>query len=192
MTRLKSNRTELNKASEFATREDFGRVFAENLNSLYQLSLLLAGPEKAEECFAAALDDAIRPSRVFRDWAHSWTRRAIIQHAIRAIQPRPIAGDSPISYTGQERSALDDLLALGDFERFVFVMSVLEHYPKQECAVLLGCSLRDVRAARLQAVHQLGSLNGVLSGLSSGQVNAESLAAIQPPVADEGVTRPAA
>ncbi|HET6842262.1 MAG TPA: hypothetical protein VFK06_11360 [Candidatus Angelobacter sp.] len=193
MTRLKSNRTELNKASEFATREDFGRVFAENLNSLYQLSLLLAGPEKAEACFAAALDDAVRPNRVFRDWAHSWTRRAIIQHAIRAIQPRPVAAYSPISDAGQRRSALDDLLALGDFERFVFVMSVLEHYPKQECAVLLGCSLRDVRDARIRAVHQLGSLDGVLTWASSSQqVNAESLAAIQPPVTDEGMPRPAA
>ncbi len=192
MTCLKSNRTEQNKASEFATREDFGRVFAENLNSLYQLSLLLAGPEKAEECFVAALDDAVRPSRVFRDWAHSWTRRAIIQHAIRTVQPHPVAADSPISDAGLERSALDDLLALGDFERFVFVMSVLEHYPKQECAVLLGCSLRDIRDARIRAIQQLGSLNGALTWASSGQANTESFIAGQPPVTDEGVTSPAA
>jgi DNA-directed RNA polymerase specialized sigma24 family protein len=192
MTCLKSNRTKQNKASEFASREDFGRVFAENLNSLYQLSLLLAGPEKAEECFVAALDDAARPNRVFRDWAHSWTRRSIIQHAIRAIQPHPVAGDSPISDAEQEHFSLNDLLALGDFERFVFVMSVLEHYPKQECAVLLGCSVRDILEARIRAVQQLGSLNGVLTWASSGQANTESLIAVQPPVTDEGVPRPAA
>ena len=181
MTRLQSIHARQNKANEFATREDFDRVFTENLSSLYQLSLVLtAGPEKAEECFVAAFDDTVRPNRVFKDCAHSWARRAIIQNAIRTIQPRPVAAGSLVRNAGQERSALNNLLVLGDFERFV--MSVLERYSKQECAVLLGCSLRDIRAALIRAIKQLGFLNGVSAGASSDQVNAESLGAGQTPV----------
>jgi len=40
------------------------------------------------------------------------------------------------------------LVALADFERFVFVMSVLEGYSDQDCSVLLGCSEQDVRETR--------------------------------------------
>jgi DNA-directed RNA polymerase specialized sigma24 family protein len=43
------------------------------------------------------------------------------------------------------------ILGLEDFERVVFVMSVLEKYSDQDCAVLLGCSRQDVREARMQA-----------------------------------------
>jgi hypothetical protein len=34
------------------------------------------------------------------------------------------------------------------FERFVFVMLVLEHYSEHECSLLLSCSRQDVIAAR--------------------------------------------
>jgi hypothetical protein len=40
---------------------------------------------------------------------------------------------------------IDALLQLADFDRFVFVMSVLEHYSEHDCALLLGCSVRDIR-----------------------------------------------
>src|SRR5882762_3559879 len=43
------------------------------------------------------------------------------------------------------------------FERFVFVISVLEHYSEHECSVLLGCPRRDVIAARIRALQQIGS-----------------------------------
>jgi hypothetical protein len=35
------------------------------------------------------------------------------------------------------------------------VISVLEHYSEHECSILLGCSRRDVIAARLRAVQQI-------------------------------------
>lgn len=37
-------------------------------------------------------------------------------------------------------SAIASMLELEDFERLVFVMSVLERYSDQDCSVLLGCS----------------------------------------------------
>ena len=40
------------------------------------------------------------------------------------------------------------VLALEDFERFVFVMSVLERYSEHDCALLLGCTRRQVNEAR--------------------------------------------
>jgi hypothetical protein len=40
--------------------------------------------------------------------------------------------------------AIARILRLEHFERFVFVMSVLEKYSDQDCSVLLGCSRQDV------------------------------------------------
>lgn len=40
---------------------------------------------------------------------------------------------------------------LGAFERFVFVMSILEGWSEQDCARNLSCSRLDVTIARLLA-----------------------------------------
>ena len=47
------------------------------------------------------------------------------------------------------------MLALEDFERFVFVMAVVERYSEHECALLLGCARRYIEQARTQALAQL-------------------------------------
>ena len=44
------------------------------------------------------------------------------------------------------------ILLLDPFERFVFVLSILEGMPGDECANLLGCSGRDVMLARVLAL----------------------------------------
>jgi hypothetical protein len=49
------------------------------------------------------------------------------------------------------------VLALEPFERFVYVITVLEHYSDQDCSLLLGCARRDVLAARTHAFRQIGS-----------------------------------
>ena len=41
------------------------------------------------------------------------------------------------------------------FDRFVFVMSVLERYSDHECAVLLGCSRTDILPARIRTLQQI-------------------------------------
>jgi DNA-directed RNA polymerase specialized sigma24 family protein len=49
------------------------------------------------------------------------------------------------------------VLALEDFERFVFVVSVLEGYQDRECAVLLGCAVVEVGHARVRALQQIAN-----------------------------------
>jgi hypothetical protein len=39
--------------------------------------------------------------------------------------------------------------------RFVFIMSILEHYSDHDCALLLGCSVRDIPEARARALREL-------------------------------------
>jgi DNA-directed RNA polymerase specialized sigma24 family protein len=50
---------------------------------------------------------------------------------------------------------MDAVLRLEDFERFVFIMSVLEHYSEHDCALLLDCSAREIRGARTRALKEL-------------------------------------
>jgi len=74
---------------EYATARDFCRIFDQDLNSLYLLSLLLAGDHaKAEQCFVGALENASSRRTVFKEWARSWARRSVIQSAQRMISPR--------------------------------------------------------------------------------------------------------
>jgi len=67
----------------YATGADFCRIFREDMNRLYLLSLLLTGDEAmAEKCFVRGLEDAGKGNPVFREWAQSWAWRTIIQKAI--------------------------------------------------------------------------------------------------------------
>ncbi len=156
------------EAGPYASREDFGKIFTEGLNSLYQLSFLLtADHKKAEKCFVAGIEDCVNENHVFREWARSWAKRAIIQNAIRELKPRPSrSGSLPTatvsSYTQQpstpsEHFSVEAVLGLADFERFVFVMSVLENYSPHACALLLGCSSSEVRQARAHALAHLAA-----------------------------------
>ncbi len=139
---------------------------------MHLLSFLLTGDlVKAEECFVSGLADCVTGSHVFRSWARSWARRTIVQNAIRMLAPRK--GDSavadvstdPVSCncacTPEAGYAIGSILRLKDFERFVFVMSVLEKHPNQDCAVLLGCSRQDIGEARMQALVHVAEADGL-------------------------------
>ena len=156
------------QATQYATRADFAVIFDHDMNSLHLLSLLLtADRQKAEKCFVAGLEDSVETNWVFKEWARSWARRAIIQNAARMINPRPGAenkGSNIDSFnTGRsvlaERPELAAVLELAPFERFVFVMSVLERYTDQDCSLLLGASRRDVLAARARALKQIAKVD---------------------------------
>jgi DNA-directed RNA polymerase specialized sigma24 family protein len=149
----------------YAMIEDFCDVFDKGMHELYQLSFLLTGDHrKAEECFVAGLEESVTANHVFKEWARSWAKRAIVQNAIRELKPRPpvaslsssIALHSNRELPNQDQHfKLDWVLSLADFDRFVFVISVLEHYSDQDCAVLLGCSPRQVGEARVRGFQQL-------------------------------------
>jgi hypothetical protein len=151
----------------YASSDDFRRVFDQDMNSLYLLSFLLsADREKAEQCFVSGLEDAVEGNPVFTEWARSWARRMIIINAVRAINPRPqeengLSSSATVSSNGKtppvKRDEIAAVLALEPFERFVYVMTVLERYSDQDCSLLLGCTRRDVVAARNRAFEQIGS-----------------------------------
>ena len=156
----------------YATRADFCRVFEKNTNSLYLLCFLLtADHEAAEKCFVSGLEDSAQGSPVFAAWAESWARRTIIDNAIRMIRPRPESGTqtSTSDNNARQRTKETDMIAavidLSAFDRFVFVMSVLERYSDQECSLLLDCSRTGVVAARIRALQQIGNSAAVHRGL---------------------------
>jgi len=157
----------ITRSTLYATTADFRQIFDEDMRGLYLLSLLLtADREKAEQCFVSGLHDAVEGNPVFKEWARSWARRAIIQNAVRVIHPRPVEGGSRLSSPSvnsngkttpaEQQVEIAAVLALEPFERFVYVMTVLERYSDQECSVLLSCTRRDVLAARTRALQQLG------------------------------------
>ena len=155
------------KTTQYATEADFCQVFDENMNSLYLLAFLLTGDRgKAERCFVAGLEDSVEGNKVFKEWARSWARRMIIQNAVEMINPQPIKANSGLHVVSigsndktlpTEPVEIAAVLALPSFDRFVFVISVLERYSDQDCSVLLGCARRDVLAARTRSLQQIGS-----------------------------------
>jgi hypothetical protein len=146
----------------YATAIDLCRTLTEELHSLYLLALLLtADNDKAEKCLVSTIGECGEGAGVFTEWACSWARRAVVKHAIRMIKPAPEHPDSLpfISLNGRPTSprnnTLATIVALGAFERFVFVMSILEGQSEQDCAILLRCSRRDVTIARVLALTRL-------------------------------------
>jgi DNA-directed RNA polymerase specialized sigma24 family protein len=165
------NRKHALNAGQYATAADFKQIFTEDVNSLYLLSVLLTGsPEKAEECFVEGIGESTKGNRVFKEWARSWARRTIIQSAIRVIGPRE-RSVTAIRNAHLERvmekvpmvlhAEVCAILELAPFERFVFVMSVLERYSDNDCSILLGCARRDIVTARAHAMQQLVTLLGL-------------------------------
>jgi DNA-directed RNA polymerase specialized sigma24 family protein len=167
MTWVATNHTVREEENQYATVEDLCTVFTENLSGLYQLSFVLTGNnELAERCFVAGFEASIRANQVFKEWAHAWAKRSIAQNAVRALQPRPKHDDSfspAVAFPKdtrlpENRAAHFDLstvLALEDFDRFVFVLTVLDQYIDRDCALLLQCSVSQIREARTRALEQL-------------------------------------
>lgn len=58
--------------------------------------MLTANHKKAEQCFVAGIDECVNDNSVFREWAHSWTKCAIIRQAVRMVAP---CGDLVANFT---------------------------------------------------------------------------------------------
>jgi len=156
------------RATPYPTVTDFLRSFNEEMHSLYLLSFLLtADHDKAEQCLVSAMGECVEGIGVFMDWARSWTRAAILKHAIQMIKPAP-EHTNHVSFISLKRSATPPenntfgaILLLDAFERFVFVMSILEELSDEECAIFLRCSRRDVMMARLLALKRQASTDAL-------------------------------
>ena len=150
--------------TKYATSADFCRIFYEETDRLYRLSFLLtADQEKAQHCLVSGLEDSVKGNPVLKEWARSWARRTIIQSAVRVIHPRPNEEHTASNFGRYDKMLASEppeivaVLLLDAFERFVYVMSVLEHYSVHDCSLLLGCAQREVVAGRVRALQQTGS-----------------------------------
>ena len=180
------NRKQPVTAGHYATVADFKHIFTQDVDSLYLLSLVLSGdPGKAEQCFVEGIGECTKGTHVFKEWARSWARRTIIQSAIRLVNP------SQFSMTGirtvDVARMLDKvpivlhaevcaILELAPFDRFVFVISLLEHYSDNDCSILLGCPRREIAPTRTRAMQRLVTL---LRLNDNGRMNADSEASIE-------------
>jgi hypothetical protein len=152
------------RATSYPTVTDFFKTFNDEMHSLYLLAFLLtADHDKAEQCLVSAMGECVEGIGVFMDWARSWARSAVVERAIQMIMPAPEHADY-VSLISLERSATPAendpfaaILLLDAFERFVFVMSILEEQSDEECAILLRCSRRDVMMARVLALKRQSS-----------------------------------
>ena len=155
------------EGGQYASHEDFHTIFNEDLKEFYQLSFLLTrDPAKAKRCLVSGLEDCVTGNRVFREWARSWAKRTIVQNAICELTPRPSQSTLPSpgsilpevdQHSRGPGFEINAVLQLADFDRFVFVMSVLEHYSEHDCALLLGCSVTVIREGRTRALRKLAN-----------------------------------
>jgi hypothetical protein len=149
--------------AKYASGEDFCRLFVKEMDSLYLLSFLVTGEHSlAEKCFVHGLEDSRKGNPVFNEWARSWARRTIVQRAIQVIRPQTThdrksspTSDGGASHAMTHADAIANIVGLPPFDRFVFVMSVLERFSDQECSLLLDCTRGDVAGARTWALQQI-------------------------------------
>jgi hypothetical protein len=160
---------------EHATRHDFEKIFRDDMSALHLLAwLLTADSEKAEQCFVAGLEESIQGNPVFRQWARAWSKRVIIRNAIKMLSPAPDQdnGLGTIPAPGPELSERDVRMSvvwqLPSFERFVFVISVLEGHSVSDSASLLGCSVSDLVRARSHALSRVALARGVAGSAPRG------------------------
>jgi len=169
---------------EYASRADFCRALEAELKSLYLLAFLLtANHKRAEECFAAMVDEAFRQETVFKDWVRPWIKSCLIKQAIAMVAPVS-ASRSEMRDTWRAESngsggddEINAVTQLSPMERFVFVMSVLEHYSRRECSVLLGCGANDVARAQMRALRQLPEADNFFLPIKTSPANSLSVAA---------------
>jgi len=155
--------------SECAGQEEFVSLFEAERTTLQRLALLLtANSEAAERSLALALRECIAIGSVSKDWVLAWARRVVIRNAISVVMepgeqslaglngngergPVMISGDSSLVPFADSQQ----ILALPDLDRLVFVICILERHSIHDCALLLGKSPRDINQTRQRIANQL-------------------------------------
>jgi hypothetical protein len=150
------------------TDTDLWNILTDEMHSLYQLSFLLtADLDKARQCFFSGMGECEEQIGVSAAWAQARARRAIVKSAIWMIMPAPERADDfsfavlKGSAAAGETNLFDAIVRLNAFERFVYVMSVLEKYSDDDCSTLLRCSRRDVIITRAIALERLANTHTV-------------------------------
>jgi hypothetical protein len=159
--------------SEYASNEDFASVFESERVGLQRLALLLtANSEAAKRCLIRAFRECVARSSVSKDWVLSWTRRMVIRNAISIVMDtgdQSFVNTNDDAHNGLIAFSPDDslgaiatpesILDLPQFERFVFVICVLERYSIHDCALLLGKSPREVGEVRYRVGNQVRQID---------------------------------
>jgi hypothetical protein len=158
---------------EYARKEEFANVFESERVGLRRLALLLtANSEAAKRCLIRAFRECVASSSVSKEWVLGWTRRMVIRKAISLVmgpEGQSFANTNDGADNGSIAFSPDDLLGaiagsesildLPEFDRFVFVICVLERYSVHDCALLLGRSPREINEARKRVGNQAGQID---------------------------------
>jgi hypothetical protein len=136
-------------ATPYTTVAEFCELFTEEMNSLYVLSFLLtADKDRADQCVVGGLEECVEGFGAFMESSRLSARRAVIRRAAGMVKPKPKDDDSWLSVSNKvtvlRTNLFAALVSLNAFERFVFVMIILEGQSDGECLRLLRCSLREV------------------------------------------------
>ena len=164
-----------NERREYARKEEFVGVFECERVGLQRLALLLtANSETAKRCLSRAFRECIASTLVSKEWVVSWTRRMVIRNAINLVigpegrsfvTTNDEVDDGFVAFSPDDTldaiAASESVLDLPEFERFVLVICVLEHYSIHDCALLLGRSPRDISEARQRVGNQVGQIDGL-------------------------------
>jgi hypothetical protein len=124
-----------NFRADYAKHADFCDVFKNDTKPLYLLAFLLtANHKESEQCFVSTVEEAFKEQVVFKEWARSWVKRRLIKSAIEIVSPTSARNIQKRDFWNagqhetQRECGIDAVTKLGAFERFVFVMSILERY----------------------------------------------------------------
>jgi DNA-directed RNA polymerase specialized sigma24 family protein len=163
---MASGKTAKKPGREYATASDFCALFKTEANRFYFLCrLLLSDAAKAEQCFILSLETCLKSHRVFREWAQRWATHTIIKAAIQMNARNGVPAVHAPTPTGNRKAdmLLSAMQSLTSVDRTVYVMSVLEGYSDQECATLVGITLRETKSARERALTHLSQNADLLS-----------------------------
>jgi hypothetical protein len=158
------NEVDMLKSTQIFDERATDSILTEEIHRLYLFSFLLtADNDLAEQCYVCGLKESVETIGVFMEWVRLLGRRTILKHAIRMIAPLPdhmgslSSIDSKAATTLGRNNLFAAVVALSAFERFVFVMSILEKQSDDDCSMLLGCSRLDVIIARELALKRLAN-----------------------------------
>jgi hypothetical protein len=151
-----------NFRADYAKHADFCDVLKNDTKSLYLLAFLLtANHKESEQCFVSTVEEAFKEQAVFKEWARAWVKRKLIKNAIEVVSPAPVRNGKKqdlwctTQHGTQRECEIDAVTKLAPFERFVFVVTILERYSNWDCSLLLGCSMKKVAHARIRALRRL-------------------------------------
>jgi hypothetical protein len=156
--------------ADYATHIDFCDVLRNETKHFYLLAfLLIANHQESEHCFESMVEEAFREQTVLKEWVRSWIKRRLIENAIKMVSPASARSPQKRDPWGlgqcepHREHTIDTVTTLAVFERFVFVISILERYSDRDCALLLGCGANSVAQARIRALRRLSDRAAVLS-----------------------------